>query len=99
VKLAAPTTVIVPYKPRPLQRVLHRALDRRRFVVAVCHRRFGKTVLAVNQLQKGALTCQRARPRFAYIGPTYRQAKATSWDFIQHYARPIPGIAGRRAAS
>jgi hypothetical protein len=83
----------VPYKPRPLQRVLHRALARHRFVVAVRHRRFGKSVLAVNELQKRALTRPRLRPRLAYIGPTYRQAKATAWDYIQFYARPIPCIA------
>jgi phage terminase large subunit len=85
--------VTVPYRPRPLQRVLHRALDEHRFVVAVCHRRWGKSVMAVNALQKGALTCRRPRPRFAYIAPTYRQGKSTAWDFMQHFARPIPGIA------
>jgi hypothetical protein len=91
-RAASGIAVTVPYKPRPLQSVLHRALDTHRFVVAVCHRRFGKTVLAVNHLQKDALRCRRPRPRLAYIGPTYRQAKATAWDFMQHYARPIPGI-------
>jgi phage terminase large subunit len=81
---------VVPYGPRPLQRVLHSALDAHRFVVAVCHRRFGKTVLAVNQLQKKALTCSKPRPRFAYIAPTYRQGKAVAWDYMKHYALPIP---------
>lgn len=58
----------------------------------VCHRRFGKTVLGVNHLEKGALTCERERGRFAYIAPTYRQAKAVAWDYVKHYARPIPGV-------
>jgi phage terminase large subunit len=84
--------VVIPYDPRPLQRTLHQALDSHRFGVAVCHRRFGKTVLAVNQLQKGALTCKRPRPRFAYIAPTYRQGKAVAWDYMKHFAAPIPGI-------
>ena len=83
---------IVPYTPRPLQRALHRALEAHRFVVGVGHRRFGKSVLAVNHLQKGALTGKRQRPRFAYIGPTYRQAKAVAWDYMQFYAKAIPGI-------
>ena len=63
----AVSSVTVPYKPRPLQRLLHRALAHHRFAVAVCHRRLGKSVLAVNQFQRGALTCARPRPRFAYI--------------------------------
>lgn len=86
------TTVVIPYAPRPLQRVLHDALDRHRFSVAVCHRRFGKTVLAVNQLIKAAVTCQKPRPRFAYIAPTYKQGKAVAWDYLKHYSAPIPGV-------
>lgn len=84
--------VVVPYAPRPLQRVLHAALDSHRFAVAVCHRRFGKTVLAVNQLQKKALLCEKSRGRFAYIAPTYRQGKAVAWDYLKHYASVIPGV-------
>lgn len=70
---------------------MHEALDSHRFGVAVCHRRFGKTVLAVNQLLKCALTSRKERPRFAYLGPTYRQAKANSWDYLAHYSEPVPG--------
>jgi phage terminase large subunit len=58
----------------------------------VCHRRFGKTVLGVNHLEKGALTCTRERGRFAYLAPTYRQAKAVAWDYVKHYARAVPGV-------
>jgi len=90
--VAAELTVTIPYAPRPFQRLLHTALDRNRWVVAVCHRRFGKTVLAINQLQKCALTCERPRPRFAYVAPTYRQGKAVAWDYMKHYAAPIPGV-------
>lgn len=67
-------------------------MGKARFGVLVCHRRFGKTVLAVNELVKGAVTCTKPRPRFAYIGPTYRQSKATAWDYAQFYSRPIPGV-------
>lgn len=84
--------IVIPYAPRPLQRVLHQALEDHRFAVAVCHRRFGKTVLAVNQLIKKALTCPRERPRFAYLAPTYRQGKQIAWDYIQEFSRPIPGV-------
>jgi phage terminase large subunit len=85
--------VQIPFSPRALQKVVLREMRKRRFGVLVCHRRFGKTVLGVNALQQGALMCEKSRPRFAYIGPTYRQAKATSWDYVQYYARPIPGMA------
>ena len=90
--VAAPTKVVVPYAPRPQQREVHALMDKARFGVLVCHRRFGKTVMGVNHLQKGAVTCKLPRPRFAYIGPTYRQSKQIAWDYVQHYSRPIPGV-------
>lgn len=83
----------IPYQPRPFQRVVGRVIRRTRFTVLVTHRRFGKTVLAVNMNQQTALMCPKERPRCAYIGPTYTQGKAVAWDYMQHYARPIPGIA------
>lgn len=87
-------TVQIPFKPRALQKAVLRAMRApgRRYGVLVCHRRFGKTVLAVNALQQGTTMCEKQRPRHAYIGPTYRQAKSTSWDYVQFYARPIPGV-------
>lgn len=83
--------VTIPYRARPLQKELGRLCRAKRFGVVVCHRRFGKTVLAVNMNQQTALTCTMDRPRSAYIGPTYTQAKSTAWDYMQFYARPIPG--------
>ena len=88
-----PTDVVLPYRPRRLQFEVHRALDRARFSALVCHRRFGKTVLAVNHLIKAALACTKPRPRFGYIAPTYAQGKAIAWDYFQHYSAPIPGVA------
>src|SRR5690349_3525780 len=84
--------VTIPYRPRFLQRVIHDALETHRWGVVVCHRRFGKTVCALNHLQKAALLCDRERPRFAYIAPTYRQGKAVAWDYLKHYAAVIPGV-------
>lgn len=86
------TVAQVPYKPRPLQKEIGRLVRAHRFGVLVCHRRFGKTVLGVNLNQQDALMCQRERPRCAYIGPTYTQGKAVAWDYMQFYARPIPGV-------
>lgn len=84
--------VTIDYAPRPLQREVHALRERYRFLVLVCHRRFGKTVLAVNHLQKSALTVGKPRPRAALIGPTYRQEKAAAWDYCQFYSRDIPGV-------
>jgi len=86
------TLVQVPYQPRPLQREVGRLCRSKRFGVLVCHRRFGKTVLGVNINQQTATMCEKERPRVAYIGPTYTQGKSVAWDYMQHYARPIPNI-------
>ena len=85
------TVAQVPYCPRPFQREIGRLARAHRFGVLVCHRRFGKTVLGVNLNQQTALMCKLQRPRVAYIGPTYTQGKSVAWDYMQHYARPIPG--------
>jgi phage terminase large subunit len=84
--------VQIPYLPRPQQKEIGRLVRKHRFGVLVCHRRFGKTVLGVNINQQSALMCELERPRVAYIGPTYTQAKAIAWDYMMHYARPIPGV-------
>ena len=76
------------YRPRPLQAGIHRRLQR--FSVLVCHRRFGKTVLCVNELIDHAVRSTRQRPRFAYIAPLYRQAKQVAWDYLKHYTDAIP---------
>ena len=82
--------VVIPYRPRPRQQDLHAA--RKRFNVWVCHRRFGKTVLCVNELLKGVPHCALPKPRFAYIAPFYRQAKQVAWDYVKTYTAPIPNV-------
>jgi len=78
------------YQPRAPQLALHTAMEGHRWVVAVCHRRMGKTVAAVNHLIMKALECQRERPRLAYIAPTLKQAKLVAWDYLKHYTDPVP---------
>ena len=65
-------------------------MRKRRFGVIVCHRRMGKTVMAVNQLVRSALTCTKERPRFGFLAPTYTQGKATAMDFLSYYSAAIP---------
>lgn len=82
----------IPYKPRSGQAQLHTELAKHRWAVVVCHRRWGKTVMAINHLLRDAIMCQRERPRFHYISPTYRQAKMISWDYVKEFAGKIPGV-------
>lgn len=85
-----PRVVTIPYRPRRLQVVIHKAL--KRFNVLVCHRRFGKTVLCINQIIRAAL--QPDGPpnrRYAYIAPLYKQAKQTAWDYLKFFTAPIEG--------
>lgn len=84
--------IILPYKPRPQQIELHDKLDENRFVVAVCHRRFGKTVAALNHLIKHACNNKQEAPRYAYIAPTFGQAKRVAFDYLLKYTRLLDPI-------
>lgn len=79
------------FRPRAQQMAIHKALETARFGVVVCHRRMGKTVLAVNQLIRGALTCNKERPRFGYLAPTYTQGKSTAFDYLRSYSADVEG--------
>jgi phage terminase large subunit len=82
--------IVIPYQPRAQFQAFH---DRtQRWACIVAHRRAGKTVACLNELQRAALLCPRERPRFAYISPYLKQSKAVAWDYMLHYSAPIPGI-------
>ena len=81
----------IPYKPRDLQKFLHQKIDKHRFSVLVLHRRAGKTVMCINHLLKAALTSPLPNSRYAFISPTFKQGKATAWDYIKQFAGKIPG--------
>ena len=82
--------IVIPYKPRKLQQEVHENLQR--FNVLVCHRRFGKTVLTVNELIKKCLQCPLPRPRYYYIAPTYSMAKRIAWDYLKYYTNVLPNM-------
>ena len=82
----------IPYAPRALQRELHRAWSQHRFSVAITHRRFGKSVCAINHLLRDALTSKKPSPRFHMLCPTYRQAKTTLWDYLKQFSAKIPNV-------
>ncbi len=78
------------YQPRTLQALIHKNL--KRFSVLVCHRRFGKTHLVLNEMIDRGLRCQLKNPQYAYIAPTYGQAKRVAWDILKEYLKDIPGV-------
>jgi hypothetical protein len=78
------------YMPRPHQDWIHQRL--KRFNVLVCHRRFGKTVLSINEILDKGFRCPRRNPQYAYIAPTYGAAKRIAWEYMKEAVRHIPGV-------
>ena len=87
--------VEVPYRPREYQLEVHKS--RKRFSVLVCHRRFGKSVLSINELIKTA--ADKPRSLCAFIAPTYRQGKSIAWEYLKFYTQPLLKIGGTRNES
>ena len=83
-------TIDLGYRPRPHQDALH--AGKKRFSVAVWHRRGGKTVMAVMELIHAALHEKKKQGRYAYVGPTLKQTKAVAWDYLKLYAGRVPGV-------
>ena len=81
----------IPYAPREHQLKVHELLDGNRFAVVVAHRRFGKTVAALNHIIREAVLNTKETPRYAYIAPTYGQAKRVAWDYLVKYTDPLGG--------
>ena len=82
--------VTIDYLPRQQVREYHERTER--YACIVAHRRFGKTVAAVNDLIRDCVTIKRDNVRVAYIAPFYRQAKAIAWDYAKEFTAPIPGV-------
>lgn len=80
----------IDYTPRLQARDFHDRSER--FAVLVAHRRFGKTVAAVNDLIRDALTINLPNVRVAYIAPYLSQSKAVAWDYALEYTKDIPHI-------
>ena len=74
-------TITFDYLPRPQFEAFH--ARRERFACIVAHRRAGKTVACLHDLQRGAVDCERPRPRFAYLSPFLRQSKQVAWDHLR----------------
>lgn len=81
--MAATAVIQSHYAPRKAFLGMH--TRRTRWGIAVAHRRAGKTVACVNDLIKGAATCDKSNPRFAYIAPQLNQAKDIAWTYLLEY--------------
>lgn len=84
--------VVLPYRPRPWFKAMH--ASQKRWIVTVAHRRAGKTVAQVNHLIRAALTNTRAfpPPQYAYVAPSFAQAKDLAWNYLAQYTSPIAGM-------
>lgn len=80
--------LISPYKPRALQAELSKNASR--FAVVICHRRFGKTLWAVNHMIFKALRNDLEEPQYLYVAPTIKQAKKAAWKYIKRYTAFLP---------
>ena len=83
------------YKAREIFVPFHKRTQRR--AVLVVHRRAGKTVANLADLIDAALRCKLERPRYAYLAPLYKQAKAVAWDYLKAMTAPIPGRVAHEA--
>lgn len=84
-------TVDTGYRPHKFQLEVHNSL--KRFSVLVCHRRWGKTVLAVNTLVDSALRkSKHPDRRYAYIAPLLKQSKDVSWLYLKRYTAVFQGV-------
>ena len=77
----------IPYKPRQWAKCFHEAVTR--WIVLVLHRRAGKTTAILNHLQRDAMRTEKSQ--YAFIAPTYKQAKRIAWEILKDIARVIPG--------
>lgn len=63
------------------------AIDRHRFRVVNCGRRFGKTTLAILEMVSKAIS--KSNLKIAYVAPTYQQARDIAWQEIKKITQPI----------
>ena len=89
-------TVTLPFTPREWQRPL--LDDEAKRIVAVVHRRAGKSTALLWRGLKRAVTCKRSLPRVVHILPYAVQWSRTGlWDQAVRASEAIPGCEVRKA--
>ena len=79
--------VVIPYRPRKAFMPFHNRTQR--WACLVAHRRAGKTVAAVNDIIRAAITYQGPNGLFGYVAPYMNQARRIAWDYFKYYAQPV----------
>lgn len=79
--------IAIAYTPRDAFMPFHNRAQR--WACLVAHRRAGKTVAAVNDIIRAAVTCKTPSPLFGYIAPYRSQAKSVAWDYLKRFCKPI----------
>src|SRR5258708_29393509 len=83
---SASIKIVLSYKPREYFKPFHARTQR--FACIVPHRRAGKTVATLHDLQRAALRNPLDSSKYAYITPTYSQAKSTASHYLLAAAAP-----------
>ncbi len=88
-------TIDLGYYARPQFEDFHARTQR--WACLVVHRRAGKTVACVMDLIDAALRCKKPDGRFAYLAPTYAQAKDAAWTYLKRFTAEIPNVEQRES--
>ena len=78
---------VIPYTPRALFRPYHRRTQR--WACLVVHRRGGKTVAALNDMIRRAVTLNKVDGRYGFVEPQLNQAKDVVWNYLKRYTAPL----------
>jgi hypothetical protein len=88
---ATGTTLNIDLGYRPREQFISFHKRRQRWACLVAHRRAGKTVACVADINARALSSKKQDPRFAYVAPFYVQAKDAAWTYLKRFAMNVPG--------
>ncbi len=82
--------IVSPYVPRPLQQLVHDTKER--FIVCIAHRRFGKSKMCIEKINRAVWGNHLERPQYAYVAPERAQVKKVVWDEWKVHLQNVPGI-------
>lgn len=88
-------TIELGYQPRPQFVPYH--CRKERWACIIAHRRAGKSLACIMDLIDAALRCDKPNPRFAFVAPTYTQARDVVWTYLKQFTAAIPGIEQRES--
>src|SRR6266545_3843533 len=88
-----PPHLVPDYAPRSQFEGFHVRTER--FACIVTHRRAGKTVACIHDLQHAAASNQKVRSRYAYLSPFLKKSKRVAWDYLRGAMAPRPNLGAR----